>query len=136
MEQTPVPNKISPLPIALQSGVATALIIMICHIIVHFAKIEMDKPIQLGLNFSSIFSAIYLAQMILRKLNSVVSFQIAWLTGWFSVLILALFMYGFNFLFYVKLKHQLIPPFSQFIILYNLFGMVGSAIFALILKKK
>ena len=136
MEQTPVPNKISPLPIALQSGVATALIIMICHIIVHFAKIEMDRPIQLGLNFSSIFSAIYLAQMILRKLNDIVSFQIAWLTGWFSVLILALFMYGFNFLFYEKFKHQPIPPFSQFIIIYNLFGMIGSAIFALILKKK
>lgn len=136
MENTPKSNQNSPLPIAFQSGVLTSLIIMICHLIIHFTKIEMNRSLELGLNFSAIFSAIYLGQMILRKTNQTVSYQTAWLTGWFSVLILAALIYGFDYLFYVQFKKQLIPPFSQFIIIYNLFGMVGSAIFALILKKK
>lgn len=89
------------------------------------------------IDFTSVASCIFIAQMLIRKNNMLIPYKKLWLSGWMSALILGLLVIQFQKLYFNKLSDStpLVETYTQLLIVFNLFGLLLSAFMAFILKK-
>lgn len=89
-------------------------------------------------DFTSVVSCVFIAQMLIRKSFLQIPYRKLWLSGWMSALILGLLVIQFQKLYFNKLSdgaEPLVQTYSQLLIVFNIFGLLLSAFFAFILKK-
>ncbi len=100
-------------------------------------KIEQNNFVNLILNFTSIASCVFIAQMLSKKNIPNIPYKHLWLTGWMSSLILGVLIAVFFKILFTTSAHLEEPQGFTLILLakYNIFGAAISALLAFTISK-